>query len=146
MRIRAFLSGLAACTGLAAACAQAQSQHSDANLVAQPTALCALTELQSPDGRTLVVETASGLSGHWRLRLGGPALSMEQSGDLHAGPGGSETLARIELDASAAERVSLDDLQPGQTVMSGGSGPHFGALTVTDDEGRILCTTEWEGA
>lgn len=146
MHMRAFLSGLAACTGLAAACAQAQSPPSDAGLEAQPAALCALTELQAPDGRTLIAEAASGLSGQWRLRLGGPGLSMEQSGELAAGPGGSETLARIQLDASAAERVSLDDLQPGQTVVSGGSGPLFGALTVMDDEGRLLCSKAWEGA
>lgn len=145
MRILAAFMATAACIGSAAACAHAQSDGPHTMTASGSAELCALTSVQTRAGRELVAEAASGLSGSWRLQLGGPALSLQQSGDLSAGRDALQPLARIQLDAPAAAPVSLDDLQPGQTVMSGASGPLFGALTVIDDEGRILCSAEWEG-
>lgn len=146
MRSLTLIMATTACIGTAAACAHAQSEHSEVRMDPRAPALCALTSVESLSGRELVAEAASGLEGRWDLQLGGPALSLSQSGVLEAGQGRSEPLARIQLDASAAEHVFFDDLQPGQTVMSGAPGPLFGALTVFDLDGRILCKTQWEGA
>ena len=144
MRILAVMMATTACIGSAAACAHAQSQTSSVRTEPRSPALCALTSMESLAGRELVAEAASERAGRWQLQLGGPALSLQQSGVLEAGQGGSETLARIRLSSPASEPVSLADLQPGQTVTSADSAPLFGALTIIDSEGRIVCSAHWE--
>ena len=48
--------------------------------------LCQLSLVQAPYGRELVAEAAPGLSGFWTLEAGGPAMMMQQSGDLRDRP------------------------------------------------------------
>jgi hypothetical protein len=146
MRILAAVMAMTACIGSAAACAHAQSEISSVRTEPRSTALCALTSRESLAGRELVADAASDLAGRWELQLGGPALSLQQSGVLEPGQGGYETLARIQLSGPASGPVSLDDLKPGQTVTSADAGPLFGALTILDAEGRIVCSAQWEDA
>ena len=142
MRLKSLILAMTGCAGLAAACAHAQSAPVD-TLDAPP--LCALSLEDGPHGRALVASAAPGLSGSWTLQAGGPAMMLEQSGDLTGRPDAAAELARLQLVSSAGRAPGLEDLRPGQTVIGGSAGaePVSARLEVSDVAGRLVCEAQW---
>ena len=138
MRITPFVLAISGCIGLVAACAHAQtSSVTDAGEAAP---LCQLNLLDGGAGRELVAEAALGLSGYWSLEAGGPAMMMQQSGDLADRPDDATELARLLLASPSGPAPGLDELRPGQTVI-GGSQPQpiFARLSLEDEAGFVIC-------
>ncbi len=141
MRIKTGLLAFTACLGLAAACAHAQPGPISASEAMSP--LCSLTVIEDGQGRHLIAQATPGLSGRWILEAGGPAMSLEQSGDLDLRADGEGELARISLDGPSGPAPALETLAPGQTVIGGLSDdPVFAALRLIDADGDPLCTAE----
>jgi len=141
MRIKTGLVAFTGCLGLAAACAHAQPGPIH---VSDPTAsLCSLSVIEDSQGRHLIAQAEPGLSGRWILEAGGPAMRLEQSGDLDLRADGQGELARISLDAPSGPAPALETLAPGQTVIGGMSDdPVFATLRLIDADGDPLCTAE----
>ncbi|WP_306016974.1 hypothetical protein [Oceanicaulis sp. MMSF_3324] len=141
MRIKTGLLAFTACLGLAAACAHAQPGPISASEAMSP--LCSLTVIEDGQGRHLMAQAAPGLTGRWILEAGGPAMRLEQSGDLALRSDEQSELARVSLDAPSGPAPALETLAPGQTVISGMSNdPVFATLRLISADGDPLCTAE----
>lgn len=142
MRIASIVLAISGSVGLVAACAHAQTDavtQADGEMAP----LCSLSLMQTGNGRALIAEAAPGLSGRWSLEAGGPAMMMQQSGDLRDRPEGQWALARLELASPSGPQPGLDELRPGQTVISGPADePVFATLRLEDETGRSVCEAE----
>ncbi|WP_440959447.1 hypothetical protein ACFELO_04875 [Oceanicaulis sp. LC35] len=142
MRMTSIILAISGSVGLVAACAHAQSE-TVAGSDAKAPSPCALSLMQTDTGRALIAEAAPGLVGRWSLQAGGPAMMMEQSGDLEDRPADQWRLARLDLASPSGPAPELDTLRPGQTVISGSPDtPVFASLQIEDEAGRLICTAE----